>query len=50
MGTNVTIPAEVAEVECPKKTGEMDKNRSCHECQYWARCMRAIMGVLGADS
>lgn len=36
-----------AGVECPKKTGEMDKSESCRECQYWHRCGRAIMGSMG---
>ena len=50
MGTKVGDLPGIAGVECPKKTGEMDKDESCRECRYFVRCMRTLRGVLEAGA
>lgn len=46
IGTTISTPAKKAGVECPKKNGKMDPKDSCQNCDYWAQCMRAIMGAI----
>lgn len=48
MVSKVTDIPGVAGVECPKKTGEMDKDTSCRECPYYSKCFNAIMDTIGA--
>jgi len=49
MGTKVRTPAEVVGVECPKKTGEMEKTESCEECPFYLRCLVAVYRAMGAE-
>ena len=45
MGTTISDVPSAADVECPKKTGEMASSDSCMDCPHYAKCLRAIMGV-----
>ncbi|MCL7412629.1 MAG: hypothetical protein M8353_03305 [ANME-2 cluster archaeon] len=46
--TNTTIRpvSNVAGVDCPKTTGDMDPGNSCEVCPNYAKCFNAIMGAL----
>jgi len=44
--TKVKSVSGKAGVECPKRSGKMDYDKSCRECDNYSMCVGAIMGVL----
>jgi len=49
MGKKIMDAPTAAGVECPKKTGKIDKSEPCGECPYWPRCMDAIMAAMRGE-
>jgi len=48
VNVKVSTPSEVAGVECPKRNGTMDKDKSCRECPQYRKCISVIALAMGA--